>query len=205
MQFHFSRHLATVAVAASFMLSTAHAALVHNTTGLSVSHSTETFDQNTGAASAAGTQFNGITFSQGLYVSNDFVLTNFSGSSIANFYPCCTALTSLNFDTVQTAVAFAFISNPSNTVFSAYLGNVLVETATELTDASGDFYGFSGITFDSIRIENTASGYVLDNLQRAVSDPNPVPEPTGLALLAAGAMGLLATRRRAVPRLRRAA
>jgi hypothetical protein len=87
-----------------------------------------------------------------------------------------------------------------DTIFTALLGGVIVEVFTVETNSSywadpdlthaSDFYGFTGIVFDELRIENASQIYQIDNLQF-----KNVPEPTTL-LLAASALAALGMRRR---------
>ena len=87
----------------------------------------------------------------------------------------------------EAALAVGSIDAPQDTTFGAYLGGVLQSSGTFPTSLGtpNNYYGFTGIVFDELRI-NTFSGILqADNLQFSV-----VPEPTTLSLLALGGLGL---------------
>ena len=141
-----------------------------------------------------------MTFGGGNFVINGFngVFPNMVNSVIANFNGFgATSPTSVSFAAALSEAAFAFVSNPQGMTFDAYLGAGLVESSTYATDYSGDFYGFTGITFDRIVITGDSinnNAYILDSLQTKAAA---VPEPGMLALLGLAGLGaLVASRRR---------
>jgi len=138
-----------------------------------------------------------LSFSSGLYVDNTYsgVFPNMSGNVIANFQPCCTTPTFLSFSGAVYGAAFNFVSNPGTSTFSAFLGTNMVEQFTGYTGYGGEFYGFSSILFDSIRIDSGGinSAYIMDNLQ--VVSAVPEPETYAMLLVGLGLIGFMARRR----------
>lgn len=179
----------------------AQAIPINNTSGLTGTFLTETFNTNSGNGTAAANQFAGLAFGPGMFVNNDYagVYTNLSGSSISNFYPNCTCYdpTTINFTSAVTDAAFAFVSNDQSTTFAAYLGSTLVESFTVNTSNNGRFYGFGSSLFNQIRITSSGSNdaYLIDRLQRRLA-PVSVAEPGTLGLLGLGMLALGFVRRR---------
>lgn len=197
-------NLAALGLAAAAF--SAGAAPITNNTGIAAPAQTITFSEfvfatNTPIINQYASL--GVTFTPSLYYNvqpvffpTDF-LANFSFAGDPTNNPA-----SILFAQDQTAAAFAMQTNPGTSTFEAYLDGVLVESFTaatslsflpDLTNAS-NFYGFSGIVFDEIRITSGGPGGVfqIDNLQLSSA----VPEPGTLALLVLGLAGLAATRRR---------
>jgi hypothetical protein len=206
MKISLSTVLAGFGLMASFITPMAHATPIQNTTGLSGTFQTETFDTNFGNNSAAASQFAGMHFSKGAYITDSLSTQypNVLNSSVVNFsfnsciLPSCPPVI-ISFDSVQSAVAFAFVANDGSATFSAYLGGLLVEsfTSSTLLATGGQFYGFDGISFDSIVIDAATvnNAFLIDNLQ--TKNASPVPLPGSIALLLAGAIGVASSRRRA--------
>ena len=196
-----SSKLSILATAALLCSVAVQAAPLHNTTGLSGSFATENFDTNAGSGTLAASQFSGVTFSPEDYVNDryDGIYPNMVNSSITNFVPnmCpCLSPTSLTFSSTLSEAAFAFVSNIQGMTFAAYLGGTLVESDFYTTDYSGDFYGFTGISFDKIVITGDGTSddaYILDMLQ---TKAGAVPEPGMLALLGLAGLGAIGAARR---------
>ena len=204
--------LKTSITAAAFFLtlaSIAQASTIQNSSaGLSSTFTTENFSGDLPDGTAAGSNYSGVTFGAGNYITSgyDGRFPNMVGKLISNFSPCCTTPTSLSFATPISGAAFNFVSNPGVSTFTAFLNGAQVETFTETTDYSGNFYGFENINFDSIRIDSGGgnNAYILDNLQVTSALDNrqaaavPEPETYAMVLTALSVMGFIARRRKSL-------
>ena len=145
----------------------------------------------------------GLSFDSGQFAISGLVYQNLSGNSILNEG---VPISTFSFSGAVSGVAFNFVSFPGEAIFTAFLGADKIEEFTAFTDniASDNFYGFTGIVFDSISIDTTNVGvsYILDNLQVASSFDGSavtqVPEPESYAMFMTGLalMGFIARRRK---------
>lgn len=147
----------------------------------------------------------GLTFSSGIYASPQTGYSNIVGADVGNFPgpvagPYFNPVT-LSFSTLQTAVAFALVSNNTYYSLEAIRDGVTVASfqTTIGFSSANDFYGFSGVSFDSIRISAESNDYFLiDNVQLSVAA---VPEPSTWAMMILGlaGLGVMAHRRASKP------
>lgn len=134
----------------------------------------------------------GVTFSPGLLYNpgtanmSDSIL-GLDGRRLANFYPVTSIFSIYFVDPVEEAVVG--ILAPDITTFTAFHKGIEVETFqnSRLPQAQG-FYGFTGITFDEIRVDAHSrvdeGRALLDNIQFTTA--RPIPEPSGVMLFALG-------------------
>ncbi|NCS04250.1 MAG: PEP-CTERM sorting domain-containing protein [Microcystis aeruginosa G13-07] len=199
--------LAVSGIALSGVFAPAHAAFFQNTFGLSDSHSTITFglqDYPDGTPITNQYQNQGVVFSPNVfYFSNNGgsivppTPPVFVGAVVTNFIPHGDTVGSvvISFTQPQTEAAFAVgTQSGTTTYFEAFLGTNLVDSsgATNADSLSNDFFGFSGITFDSIKISGSVRlVFALDNIQLPTAPASSsVPEPSStLGLLAFGTLG----------------
>lgn len=168
------------------------AGIITNNVGISSPGQVITFDEFTFATGTPITnQFSslGASFSPNMYYNVQPVF--FPTASLASFSPATNV--SVFFNQNVTAAAVALQSNTEATTFTAKLNGSVVESFTTTTTLSvlpslthaSDFYGFEGIVFDELRIENASQLFQIDNLQFANSAA--VPEPSSLAMFGIGA------------------
>lgn len=171
----------------------ASAVFLNNSTGLASPQQTITFDAPAtplAAQDPVTTQFqsSGVTFTGAFYNPDSSTLPNISGNRIGNFQAGIghSALFQIDFSSNLSQVAFAEVTQPGVSTFEALLNGVSVQSMTAATSLTSptNFYGFTGIVFNQVRISVASSdnAFLLDNLQTVAA----VPEPASWALLLAG-------------------
>lgn len=135
----------------------------------------------------------GVTFTGAFANPNPLVpYPNVSGNRISNFQSNIghSALFVADFGSKLREAAFSFVSSAGTATFEALLNGNLVESGIGMTSTNNsiNFFGFTGITFNQIRLSVNSfdNAFVIDNLQTVSS----VPEPESWALLLVG-MGLV--------------
>ena len=93
-------------------------------------------------------------------------------------------------------------SNSSQYLFEALNGNAVVDSFQSAVPAYSfnDYFGFTGVSFNSIRITNLSSDYYLIDSVQLGSTSHGVPEPATWAMMifGFGLAGASLRRRRAV-------
>lgn len=172
--------------AASLLASGAQAAPIVNSFGLAAPATTVTFSELNFAQSTLITnQFAafGVTTSGHEY--NSQGQAPFPGISGDYIGVSTTVPFLLSFGQVVTSAAFGYAKNPTTVLVEALLGNSIVESfsqAVTYNDPNTAFLGFSGISFDAIRVTANGREGLVDNVQ--IGAANSVPEPATLGLLA---------------------
>ena len=195
------------------MGSTAKAVFLQNTTGLTSPGTTLTFEEIvltpfgpphgsagndpvlTSQYAAFGVNFSGFYY----FNDNDDTAFNTQFPLIYSYDPAgpngVNRSLSIQFSSPvsQAALAVGSIDSPEDTTFGAYLGGVSQGSGTFPTSLGNpnNYYGFTGIVFDELRITTFSGILQADNLQFSA-----VPEPATLSLLALGGLGLLMLRRK---------
>jgi len=203
----FTKQLKNIAIAAGVLFTgaTAQAASLENTFGLAVPHSTITFDEIVlPYQSAVTNQYAGLglTISPNLYYDSQSYPMSFPGIAghyLGNNGGDLINPFSLLFGGDISAVAFGIATNPGRAQFEALNDGVVVETflaGTSYDGSTNSYFGFTGITFDEVRVTMGGDGQMLiDNVQFAAAA---VPEPETYAMMLAGLslLGFVARRRK---------
>lgn len=187
-------NLTVAAVLVLATISAAHASSIHNSaTGLSGNFTTETFATGLPDGTSAGANFYGISFGDNNEIlTYPAAYTNIHGQAIHG-YP---SPTSISFAAPIYGAAFNFLTAPTTTVFTAFLGGVEIENFSASTGYDGAFFGFREIVFDRIRIDAPPNyGYAMDNLEVQA-----VPEPSThlIMLIGLGFLGFATYRRKSL-------
>lgn len=171
-----------------------HAAFINNSSGIASPVYTVTFSEhNFGTGTIITNQFAdvGVVFNPHVYfnpIGNNF--PNMAGNFVGNFnLSGVINPVSIRFTQARVAAAFAMSSNTSTMTLTALLNGIVVETAQAQSAVTNEnnFYGFTDILFDEIRIfqgptSGGNQGLVIDNIQLGAV---PAPPVAGLLLLAA--------------------
>lgn len=194
--------LASAAIVCAGTTAASAAPIVHGATGLASPASTITFSEVALATNTAVTnQFSGLglTVSPVAYYTPQSGFPNMVGNNIGNFtFGSLSQFApfTMSFGGPRNGVAFNMVSNTNDYQFEALLGGSVVESFSASVEhaLSNNFYGFSGITLDAIRITNLNSNFwLIDNVQLG---QGAVPEPMTWALMMFGIGAIGATLRR---------
>jgi hypothetical protein len=182
----------------------AYATSFVNNTGLASPVTTITFSElGLSVNTVVTTQYAGlgVSFGPNLYQDGQTGFPNITGNTLTNFDQTGAAYVfnySIFFNGPVTSAAFASVSNGSTHTFSAYLAGALVESFSNVVSTGlPNFFGFTGITFDEIRVNTAGDFMILDNLQIGQSAAA-VPEPGTLLLLGTGLAAVAVGARRRV-------
>lgn len=193
------RHIAAAVL--SLATVAAQAASVQNNSGLASPAVTVTFDEQVLADGTAITSYQGLGFSPSLAYNSQGgaafpgITGNYAGNNANTASPFNPFVISFGGD--LTAAAFGVATNPATSLFEALNNGSVVESfsaATNFNGSGNSFFGFTGITFDAIRVTTGGDGQMLiDNIQMGTAA---VPEPSSMVLMLAGLAGVAGFSRR---------
>jgi hypothetical protein len=165
----------------------AHAASLVNGTGISNPANTITFSEVplptdtalTNQYSSLGVSFTGLFYNP--LPTRTF--PNITPPSAGNFLSTSPTGSPfiISFAQSQSAAAFSMVTNPGTSTFEALLNGSVVDSfssATAFSNITNNFYGFTGVSFDAIRVTpgGSFSQAIIDNIQFN-SAAQSVPEP----------------------------
>jgi hypothetical protein len=174
--------------------------IIASPTGIANPATTITFDEIVlPDFSLVTTQYAGLgaSFAPAVYYSPISGFGNLQGHDVSNFDDKGNFVTplTLNFGKTQFGVAFNMVGDATPFTFTALLNGVPVDSFTATVGLSdSDFYGFANETFNAISITQAGPGapyYLMDNVQLL-----PTPEPSTLAFLGTGLIGLVGVAKR---------
>ncbi len=186
----------------SLGISGLYATSISNNFGLTSPTKTITFDE---IVFTQGTQIStqyasyGVTFTSGMIYDSQST-ASFPGITGHYLGNGSNPTFSIYFSANQTAAAVGLATNPATTTFTALLNGAVVETfsiATTFDNASLGFYGFTGITFNELKVSVSSGAALFDNIEMGVAAP--VPEPCTLLLLVFGGLCMLYTKKSSTP------
>ena len=127
----------------------------------------------------------GVTFTNLFYSTANYSFPNIKSPQATNFPSSANIISNpflISFSQLQSQAAFSIVTNPGSSNFEALLNNTVVDSFTSATDTSNanNFYGFTGVTFDAIRISAGGSNQAaaIDNIQfNSAVTSTAVPEP----------------------------
>ena len=139
----------------------------------------------------------GVTFS-GLFQRNGGTFPNMDTFTAANFSPVTNPFL-ISFAQPQSRAAFSMATTQTTSTFEALSNNAVVDTFSIATNptSSNNFYGFTGVTFDAIRV--TAAGgsaAFIDNIQFGTATAQSVPEPFSIIGTLVGGTAALRIRKK---------
>ena len=168
-------------------LNPAQAASLNNSTGISNPGTTITFSEIPLADSTPLTnEYSslGVTFTNLFYNTKNYDFPNISPPTASNFSNITNIASNpflISFAQLQTGAAFSLVTDSLvSSNFEALFENTVVDSFNFETDSidPNNFHGFTGVTFDAIRINAGGGAALIDNIQfNSAFTPTAVPEP----------------------------